>query len=72
MKHRLCKGHRGMLQSAQGVKEQDIMKETQEWGMTHFSITQTWEPSPGVTAERAALHWGGAARLGKAGYGASS
>lgn len=48
------------------------MKETQEWGMTHFSITQTWKPSPGVTAEQAALHWRGPARLGKAGCGASS
>lgn len=48
------------------------MRETQEQGMTHFSVTQTWEPLPGVTAERAALHWRGLARLGKAGHGASS
>lgn len=44
-------GHRGMLQLVQ-VKEQD-MKETQERGMTHFSINQTQEPRPGVTAEQA-------------------
>lgn len=38
--------------AVRGVKEQRDTKETREQGMTHFSITQTWEPSLGATAEK--------------------